>query len=134
MLSVYVLCFCLSIRRPPISTRTDTLFPDTTLVRSQLDQPVWRTLDGVLTISNDPDIRCGSGAGEQRCNQGYCQRQAHHRGTGRRTKHGTASKVHDLGSAKHRVQKSEKKSAMRGENGRASSRERESKEGEIAGD
>src|SRR3546814_7267076 len=27
-------CFFLMIRRPPISTRTDTLFPDTTLFRS----------------------------------------------------------------------------------------------------
>src|SRR3546814_10966132 len=31
----YYLClFCLMIRRPPRSTRTDTLFPDTTLFRS----------------------------------------------------------------------------------------------------
>src|SRR3546814_8990529 len=31
-------CFFLSIRRPPRSTRTDTLFPDTTLFRSHLPQ------------------------------------------------------------------------------------------------
>src|SRR3546814_12746561 len=31
-----VVCFFLSIRRPPRSTRTDTLFPYTTLFRSQL--------------------------------------------------------------------------------------------------
>src|SRR3546814_12838101 len=34
---LYVVClciFCLRIRRPPISTRTDTLFPYTTLFRS----------------------------------------------------------------------------------------------------
>src|SRR3546814_8022950 len=30
-----VLCFCLMIRRPPRSTRTDTLFPYTTLFRSR---------------------------------------------------------------------------------------------------
>src|SRR3546814_14686810 len=30
----YVLFFCLMIRRPPRSTRTDTLFPYTTLFRS----------------------------------------------------------------------------------------------------
>src|SRR3546814_5960562 len=31
---MYLFCFCLMIRRPPISTRTDTLFPYTTLFRS----------------------------------------------------------------------------------------------------
>src|SRR3546814_11147629 len=31
---LYSFCFFLLIRRPPISTRTDTLFPDTTLFRS----------------------------------------------------------------------------------------------------
>src|SRR3546814_17327594 len=36
--SLLVMCllFCLMIRRPPRSTRTDTLFPYTTLVRSVL--------------------------------------------------------------------------------------------------
>src|SRR3546814_5082436 len=34
VLFVYVF-FCFRIRRPPRSTRTDTLFPDTTLFRSQ---------------------------------------------------------------------------------------------------
>src|SRR3546814_16482607 len=34
MLCVGLDIFCLSIRRPPRSTRTDTLFPDTTLFRS----------------------------------------------------------------------------------------------------
>src|SRR3546814_6143551 len=33
MYCLYV-CFCLRIRRPPRSTRTDTLFPSTTLFRS----------------------------------------------------------------------------------------------------
>src|SRR3546814_18210277 len=33
-LSVILLCFFLLIRRPPRSTRTDTLFPYTTLFRS----------------------------------------------------------------------------------------------------
>src|SRR3546814_17099170 len=32
--------FLLMIRRPPISTRTDTLFPDTTLFRSFTDQRI----------------------------------------------------------------------------------------------
>src|SRR3546814_1349600 len=34
MCSLCVLCFLLMIRRPPRSTRTDTLFPYTTLFRS----------------------------------------------------------------------------------------------------
>src|SRR3546814_19299498 len=33
---VFVLCFFLMIRRPPRSTRTDTLFPYTTIFRSVL--------------------------------------------------------------------------------------------------
>src|SRR3546814_8770035 len=33
---MHVLCFLLMIRRPPRSTRTDTLFPYTTLFRSLL--------------------------------------------------------------------------------------------------
>src|SRR3546814_4090208 len=35
MLLSWILFFCLIIRRPPISTLTDTLFPYTTLFRSQ---------------------------------------------------------------------------------------------------
>src|SRR3546814_12163186 len=31
-----ILCFLLMMWQPPMSTRTDTLFPDTTLVRSML--------------------------------------------------------------------------------------------------
>src|SRR3546814_12344235 len=34
---IAVICFFLRIRRPPISTRTDTLFPYTTLFRSRPD-------------------------------------------------------------------------------------------------
>src|SRR3546814_6603581 len=33
-MSMYVICFFLMIRRPPRTTRTDTLFPYTTLFRS----------------------------------------------------------------------------------------------------
>src|SRR3546814_7224798 len=36
-----VLLSCLRIRRPPSSTRTDTLFPYTTLFRSWRDMPRW---------------------------------------------------------------------------------------------
>src|SRR3546814_19849343 len=37
---VYFFCFFLMIRRPPRSTRTDTLFPYTTLFRSGADDAV----------------------------------------------------------------------------------------------
>src|SRR3546814_19017371 len=36
MIGVSILFFCLMIRRPPRSTRTDTLFPYTTLFRSHV--------------------------------------------------------------------------------------------------
>src|SRR3546814_3066406 len=41
---MFVLCFLLMIRRPPRSTRTDTLCPYTTLFRSALvsSRPIWR--------------------------------------------------------------------------------------------
>src|SRR3546814_12365894 len=42
-LSVCILLYILMIRRPPRSTRTDTLFPYTTLFRS----PYGRQLDGM---------------------------------------------------------------------------------------
>src|SRR3546814_14019750 len=45
---VYVSCFILMIRRPPRSTRTDTLFPYTTLFRSALT-----ILMGIFAPSND---------------------------------------------------------------------------------
>src|SRR3546814_18026623 len=38
--------FFLMIRRPPRSTRTDTLFPYTTLFRSLVDQVGWREHQG----------------------------------------------------------------------------------------
>src|SRR3546814_12655165 len=44
-----ILSFFLMIRRPPRSTRTDTLFPYTTLFRSQLAQQ-WRLVDGLPVI------------------------------------------------------------------------------------
>src|SRR3546814_17318191 len=37
---VRLFCFVLMIRRPPRSTRTDTLFPDTTLFRSMLEDVI----------------------------------------------------------------------------------------------
>src|SRR3546814_11541135 len=40
---MYIDIFFLMIRRPPRSTRTDTLFPYTTLVRSEFTQRVFRS-------------------------------------------------------------------------------------------
>src|SRR3546814_14897006 len=37
---MYLFCFFLMIRRPPRSTRTDTLFPYTTLVRSDVRRSI----------------------------------------------------------------------------------------------
>src|SRR3546814_961855 len=42
--------FFLIIRRPPRSTRTDTLFPYTTLFRSMLDFPRWKIWLVSLTV------------------------------------------------------------------------------------
>src|SRR3546814_12908893 len=80
---------CLQIRRPPISTRTDTLFPDTTLCPSRGVQPgsvgviardhrarVARKLLGVLAHKGRrggedkavaADLRRGLERGEMRC-------------------------------------------------------------------
>src|SRR3546814_17409138 len=43
---MYVSCFFLMIRRPPRSTRTDTLFPYTTLFRSKTS-----LMDGLVRLS-----------------------------------------------------------------------------------
>src|SRR3546814_2039603 len=47
MLSLVYIIFFLMIRRPPRSTRTDTLFPDTTLFRSD-DERLRPWLRGLL--------------------------------------------------------------------------------------
>src|SRR3546814_9518777 len=52
------------IRRPPRSTRTDTLFPYTTLFRSR-----WMSVDGFeelagLALGIEPAVLVGLGAGE----------------------------------------------------------------------
>src|SRR3546814_12347463 len=48
----YVLFFFLMIRRPPRSTRTDTLFPYTTLFRSSMD----KTLLTATVLRADPPV------------------------------------------------------------------------------
>src|SRR3546814_13818881 len=57
LLFLFVFVFCLMIRRPPRSTRTDTLFPYTTLFRSDavlvaehLHLDVARLLDELLAV------------------------------------------------------------------------------------
>src|SRR3546814_11914846 len=65
------------IRRPPRSTRTDTLFPDTTLFRSRCDEAVERGGDGRAPVGGEAGCvaerragavdrrgRLGGGAGE----------------------------------------------------------------------
>src|SRR3546814_8369928 len=50
------------LRRPPRSTRTDTLFPYTTLFRSVLDTDVAMAVDGVATFrayQSDRFLGCG---------------------------------------------------------------------------
>src|SRR3546814_11692975 len=62
------MCFCyLRIRRPPRSTRTDTLFPYTTLFRSRLaparaaeGRPTQRQTDSVTAPPGRTDSRPGS--------------------------------------------------------------------------
>src|SRR3546814_14603310 len=58
MSRIYVIglfVFCLSIRRPPRSTRTDTLFPYTTLFRSTED--LITPMDMVVTLSQTGYIK-----------------------------------------------------------------------------
>src|SRR3546814_17335734 len=53
----YFLCFfCLMIRRPPISTRTDTLFPYTTLFRSELDSSALGSSTGKLGLGSSAAV------------------------------------------------------------------------------
>src|SRR3546814_18207611 len=64
---------CLMIRRPPRSTRTDTLFPDTTLFRSHHDEP------------SDPPARHVERDGESR--MPVPGAQAHHQRTAGAARH-----------------------------------------------
>src|SRR3546814_2093095 len=50
------------IRRPPRSTRTDTLFPYTTLFRSRAGRDLVEQLLSVSGISADPRANAGAGA------------------------------------------------------------------------
>src|SRR3546814_18176377 len=50
-------CFFLMIRRPPRSTRTDTLFPYTTLFRSLRDVVVYPHMVIPLFVGRDKSVR-----------------------------------------------------------------------------
>src|SRR3546814_15664840 len=64
-LYVYCLLYFLMIRRPPRSTRTDTLFPYTTLFRSQLPVVILGLADGPLGSVIADRRLAESGPGEQ---------------------------------------------------------------------
>src|SRR3546814_7514804 len=68
------------IRRPPISTRTDTLCPYTTLFRSRVDQLRQRRRGG----ADDESHACGSGPVFAQGNPARGHRHAAHRRIGRR--------------------------------------------------
>src|SRR3546814_13220271 len=64
----YFLFFFLMIRRPPRSTRTDTLFPYTTLFRSSTDKPITfeaygdnHTLGGFILIDKITNATVAAG-------------------------------------------------------------------------
>src|SRR3546814_13421497 len=52
-----VICFFLMIRRPPRSTRTDTLFPYTTLFRSTNLGPAVQIFDGFVEKNREAGQR-----------------------------------------------------------------------------
>src|SRR3546814_20484219 len=56
---IFPFWFFLMIRRPPRSTRTDTLFPYTTLFRSRCGSAITRkTIDPITRNSVDATVRC----------------------------------------------------------------------------
>src|SRR3546814_9294520 len=66
MIAVYLYLFFLMIRRPPRSTRTDTLFPYTTLFRSPSRVGYAQSLSSCRTGPGD-DRRAGQAAALQNC-------------------------------------------------------------------
>src|SRR3546814_11426459 len=64
-----VFSFFLMIRRPPISTRTDTLVPYTALCRSLArrgEHLALHVVDGVLAAQHEDDEQLGEAAAERR--------------------------------------------------------------------
>src|SRR3546814_2454379 len=62
-------CFCLMIRRPPRSTRTDTPFPYTTLFRSAGGGAPWlhRAVQRLGQCDQHVALHAGHSAGRGRC-------------------------------------------------------------------
>src|SRR3546814_12137630 len=54
---LFLIFFFLMLRRPPRSTRTDTLFPYTTLFRSTGCEPPF-----ILAVPSRSSMRCGTGS------------------------------------------------------------------------
>src|SRR3546814_10604359 len=72
--------FCLMIRRPPRSTRTDTLFPYTTLFRSD-NRDRWRcgpATTSIICPSPVRFMRWGKGMGRRRCRSIWWVRSEEH--------------------------------------------------------
>src|SRR3546814_9137848 len=69
---MYFAVFCLMIRRPPRSTRTDTLFPYTTLFRST--HPVQRFGRGQRHAGRRDTVERARGAGAGRCRRARIRR------------------------------------------------------------
>src|SRR3546814_2633715 len=86
------------IRRPPRSTRTDTLFPYTTLFRSPTEKN--------LQTRFVPKSRRGSASGHSRCMNGPSRRQ-------RTSWHNTSRRQHRRSSARSEEHTSELQSLMR---------------------
>src|SRR3546814_12166770 len=79
-LILFLFFFFLMIRRPPRSTRTDTLFPYTTLFRSHLAlDSWWQGVDGLDPADRQPGFRkaCGAGFGLLRPAGGADARRQH---------------------------------------------------------
>src|SRR3546814_6713562 len=72
---VILLIFFLMLRRPPRSTRTDTLFPYTPLFRSRPGRPVPTGHHLAGLPAGSPDRRCGAapGTAEDRLRGGCCR-------------------------------------------------------------
>src|SRR3546814_4129000 len=74
---ILLLFFFLMIRRPPRSTRTDTLFPYTTLFRSRVPRRIWagwahRGISAVPSRCRRPGDRDGR-ACRRACRRGSCR-------------------------------------------------------------
>src|SRR3546814_15488262 len=86
-IALFVCFFFLMIRRPPRSTRTDTLFPYTTLFRSK---PEWLIVIGVCTHLGC--VPLGQKAGQDRGDFGgwFCPCHGSHYDTSGRVRRGPA--------------------------------------------